>query len=472
MAISKGSMYLKKPMTAKHTRQLGLIVILLAAQFFLRTHSILAQPGFIDEGLHNQRASVVWQFQVNPGSFSQGKLLSYFWMGLFEGNRETALYVSRTAIALVSLLSGAAIYLIGRQMHSQRAGLLALGIYAVLPLALFHERMAFADPFAAVFSCLLVWRSLVFARKPSLREGVILGLLLGAATLAKLTLAYLPLLPVAATVIYSPTMTTHLRGRIDAWLRTYFPALVLAGGVVLVMWAPFAIPAFLARNTDHPFVLLNETNLADTRVGAATTGDLAGQVLVELGTMNSWPLLIAFAAACLYLLIVPSPDKPENAGPLLLVVWLALLLIPMVGLASYAVTRYAMPAAAPIALILSLAFWRVRETFGASRIVRFALVAAAAAWLIGFAVPFAFFAMAAPQNLPLSNMDRYYLLSDYAVASDSRHLADYLSRPALMGERIFADARSCAFLFMASAHDMQCLPLGNLNASGKQKLVE
>ena len=82
--------------TAQH---IAIVVVLLLLQLFLRVHSNTTQQGYVDEGFHNQRAAVVWQFQVNPGSFSNGKLLTYFWLGLFEGDHSTALFVSRTAIA-------------------------------------------------------------------------------------------------------------------------------------------------------------------------------------------------------------------------------------------------------------------------------------------------------------------------------------------------------------------------------------
>jgi hypothetical protein len=143
--------------------KLAIVMVLLLLQFALRTHNTTLQGAFVDEGLHDQRATIVWSLNTNPGQYSQGKLLLYYWIGLFVGGPLTILHVSRTAIALVSLITGAAIYLIGRRLHSHRMGIVALTLYTILPLAVFHERMALADPLASVFSCLIAWRSLVFA---------------------------------------------------------------------------------------------------------------------------------------------------------------------------------------------------------------------------------------------------------------------------------------------------------------------
>ena len=64
--------------------QWSLIVGLLLLHFYLRTHHILNLPAYIDEGFHVKRASWVWDFKTNPGHFAHGKVLLYFWLGLFE----------------------------------------------------------------------------------------------------------------------------------------------------------------------------------------------------------------------------------------------------------------------------------------------------------------------------------------------------------------------------------------------------
>jgi hypothetical protein len=176
------------------------------------------------------RAATAWDLDVNPGRFSDGKFLLFYYLGLFEADPTTALFVSRTAIALFSLISGSVVYLLARWLHCHISGLLALAIYVALPFTFFHERMALADPFAAGFGCLVAWRSLVFARHPRWRDGVILGGLLALSTMAKLTSGSLPILPVLASVVYFAAIG-HIRGQNEVVIRCYLPPLALAATV-------------------------------------------------------------------------------------------------------------------------------------------------------------------------------------------------------------------------------------------------
>src|SRR5689334_14242629 len=142
---------------------LALIIGLLLLQFWLRTYNIGVQEAFVDEGFHVERGEIVWHFQINPGQFSDGKFLFYFWVGLFSGPHSTAIPASRLPVALFSMLTGASLYILGKMFYSSRAGLLALALYAIFPLAIFHDRMALADPFATTFGALVLWRSIIFA---------------------------------------------------------------------------------------------------------------------------------------------------------------------------------------------------------------------------------------------------------------------------------------------------------------------
>ena len=125
------------------------VVALLLIHLLIRSHHITALEPYVDEGSHLVRGAAVWHFETHPARLAHGKLLTYFWLGLFEGPPSTALVVGRLSIALFSTLTAATIYLLGRWWQNHRTGLLALMIYACWPLAFFFERMALADPFAA-----------------------------------------------------------------------------------------------------------------------------------------------------------------------------------------------------------------------------------------------------------------------------------------------------------------------------------
>jgi hypothetical protein len=93
------------------SKRLGLVIVLalLLLQLFLRMHHITAQGAYVDEGVHSMRGATVWKLDANPGRESDGKFLLYYYLGLFEAESTTALFASRAAIALFSLISGAAV---------------------------------------------------------------------------------------------------------------------------------------------------------------------------------------------------------------------------------------------------------------------------------------------------------------------------------------------------------------------------
>jgi hypothetical protein len=427
--------------TSTQTKHLLLVTALLLFQFFLRAHHITGQESFIDEGYHVSRAVHVWDFDSHPARTANGKLLLYFWLGLFDLQPITALYVSRTAMALFSLVGGAAIYAVGRQIGNHTVGALALGLYAILPLALFFERMALADPFAAVFASLLVWRCILFARHPRSAEGLLVGILCACAMLAKLTMGLIPLLPGAIVLFFSGY---------PRQIRRYLPGFILAAGVVILLWLPILIPAWLARNTD-PFVLINPENLQQIEE-AAPVASLWGQ-LPQLSAYTSGSLL-AVGAIALVWLIVQERTRP---AALVIFVWVALIVI-LPGVASKDMrSRYLMPIAGPLVLILALAvdrLWRVTQSH---YLIRGGIIVGGGVWLILFALPFAYTTLVNPMELELSRRDTQNYLSGNFAGDAFRQTAALLDRIDPPPGSVYASYGTCQALFFFTARPVHCL---------------
>lgn len=238
-------------------RQRITIIALLLLMFGVRAYQPNLQDAYIDEGFHLRRAATIYDFEQNPAREAHGKLLLYFWLGLFvSDDAATSLPAGRLSIALFSVISGATIYLLGRMFANHRAGRLALLIYALMPLSVFYERMALADPLASGLMMLVLWRSYVFARNPSYRQGVLLGILIALASLAKLTMLLAVFFPLIAAIIYNKK-----KQNIAQFIRLYIPPLVLSGAIFCLMWSPFIIPAYFARNSDSPYILVNSRNI-------------------------------------------------------------------------------------------------------------------------------------------------------------------------------------------------------------------
>jgi len=456
----------RKRQTLKYA---AIVVVLLIVQFALRSYNITVQGAFVDEGRHNERAVEVWQFTENPGQISQGKLLLYYWLGLFEGDRLTSLLVSRTAIALFSLITGAVVYRLARQFGNYQTGILALLVYCFFPLALFHERLAFADPFAGGITCLVAWRSIVFGKRPTLREGMILGLLLALATLAKLTIVLLPVLPVVATIIYYPMQTGTFRTKVLGWMRDCLPGLCAAAAVMILLWLPILIPAYLASKTDHPFILVNSNNIVTSGIGPTTSFDY---LITLFTTMNDFAGALFFAGvglAIIVLLVRGIRSQPAQLESVMfLLFWAALLISAMLGFAAGADARYMVPLAAPMVILLACgigSLWAALRTITRwRRLVRTTLVVAIVAWLVTFAVPFSYFSLTDPTRLPLHDQSYWLYISGQATAdTTTQTVIQMLNAPNFDAGAVYGDQIMCYVLYFYVQRHINCLDDGDIN---------
>lgn len=428
--------------------------MLLLAQFVIRAHHITRLDPYIDESYHVTRAAIVWDFDTNPGRFAHGKVLLYFWLGLFEGGPGTALFMARASIALFSLLTGAAIVQIGRLLRGLGTGALALGLYAILPLAFFYESMAMADPFAAAFAALIAWRSLVFARRPTLAQGVVIGVLIALASLAKLTLALIPALPVMAALLYAPR--PHGGCMIQAF-RPYAAPLAVAALIVVVAWLPLLLPAYAAQRAGDPFVLVNRSNVQTPGQASYAPLGYAREALALVGDFTSVPLLVGGVAALGWWLLAARASRERWRHALFLLTWLGASVALVILLATLVSSRYFMPAAAPVVLLLALAVTDLLAERGWRRIAGLGAGVALAAWMLVFALPFLRATWDDPHALPLRGTNYNEYLSGWISGDDAiRSLAGQLDRLDPSPARIYGSYTVCDLLYFYSALPVSC----------------
>jgi hypothetical protein len=176
-----------------------LVVFLLLMAFFIRSHRIIALPPFNDESHHIRRAEVVWTFSDPDLSFTPGKLLTYYWFGIFGADRLDAIFITRMATALASLLGLASVYAAGKRLFGAWAGLLGLYLIAFSPFMVFFDRLALADPLTAALGMVTIWASLKLLDHPQEPLwGFVAGLLATLTILAKLLGLPFALIPIWA----------------------------------------------------------------------------------------------------------------------------------------------------------------------------------------------------------------------------------------------------------------------------------
>lgn len=485
----------------------ALVVLVLVCHFLIRTHNIDVQQPYVDEGFHLSRAVRVWDFAENPGRFAHGKVLVYFWMGLFEADNtiQTMLPVGRLSLAIFSVITGAALYLVGRLLASHLAGVLAAAIYACLPLAFFYERMAMADPLACGLVTLSVWRSWVFARQPSFKEGSILGVLLALGTLAKLTVVPVTLLPVGAALIFYPWKRSALIPQVVQGLQRYLPPLILAAGIVIAFWLPMVIPALQVHGTSERFILVDDAAVADSGEYFFQPLNYLKNILPMIAEFVSPAFLLAALFSAVGGVVFFRHFDHLWRSMVYMCWWLILMTIVTLFIARIHTTRYFMPTAAPLSLIVAIGTAAILEkrvggqpsapqqfspsavqpltvshqpsvtnfdsalqpkaenhkltTFSAFFLItRSSLLAALLLWFFTWSLPFLRQTWTQPHKLPFTNTNRTEYVAGYFLGDEAvQAAAGFLDT--LPPRSVYVTWNLCHLLMFYTDTPLNCLPL-------------
>jgi 4-amino-4-deoxy-L-arabinose transferase-like glycosyltransferase len=136
---------------------------ILAAASLLRSHNLLEMfPILVDESIYLRWAEIIDHQGQWFISLLDGKPPLHTWLlalprMVFGGD---PLWIGRAVSVVIGLLSTAGIFAIGKRLAGDTAGLLAAGLYAVLPLALLYDRLAYAESLVNLCGIAIVLTSL------------------------------------------------------------------------------------------------------------------------------------------------------------------------------------------------------------------------------------------------------------------------------------------------------------------------
>jgi hypothetical protein len=417
-----------------------LIVLFLLGQFFLRVHNPLEQPAFVDESHHIQRGGIVYTFDRNPVELSHGKLLFYYWLGLFLPGGDSALATGRLAVAVFSLITSAVIAALARALFGERAILPALVFYALAPWTVFFERMALADSFAGGLAALTAWQCIRLARSPAptRRFGAWIGLLVAATMFGKMTTIFVSTLPFAAVLLSDIRPAGYSRADLRAWLFALWArfglAWVAAAITVGVVWVIYLI-GLLAYQLSGQTPMVFTGSLVDGAPGAPGMFSNVRDTLIGARYLLSIPMTAGLIA------LTAMVVRQRAAATAFVLVWLAALWGPVIVWGNPVKTRYLMTGLPVLAVlfgggIASIVFpWKPFPARNQPRgwqpqpgpvrfqlaivppqlsAVSLAVLTVVLFWAFDFALPFAQTAATDPEDLDLMARDEYsYITSPY-----------------------------------------------------------
>lgn len=283
---------------------LAALIILLAS--VVRLHRVLSLPMFTDEVLHVTRAHRVITEGDTFDGLEQNKWLYVFTLAQFNPTGPEGPWIARYLNVLFAAVSVTGCIALGRLLDRRTTGLIAGLLYALLPMAVFHERQALVDPMMTAFGTVSLVAAVHLARRPRWWLVAPLALPLTAALLTKPAAAPYLVMPFVAVVVFKlkPNVLSTFKER-----HVLMGLGIAALGTALAVLATIALYQVAAASgtTPHDTHTFRYANTGMGRFGwiafiARTPLDLA--VLLEILWKYGGPGLIVLTALALFWALV------------------------------------------------------------------------------------------------------------------------------------------------------------------------
>ncbi|MBD0256165.1 MAG: glycosyltransferase family 39 protein [Cytophagales bacterium] len=233
-----------------------LLILILGAGSYLRFHGMTREGMWLDE-LHTMN-------EANPDK-SLGETYHYLWYGM---DPHPPLYftvayawfnvfgyndfASRLFSVITGIISIYAMYLLGRELHNRRAGLIAALLTAINYYNLYYSQESRNYILSFLFAVLSFYTLARLLKQPSPKTGLLYGL----TTLLLLYSHYYGFVVLGAQLFIFPIfLVTDAANR-----KKLFWFAALAGGVILVGYAPWIKAVLYQTNRDSMWIGKPESN--------------------------------------------------------------------------------------------------------------------------------------------------------------------------------------------------------------------
>ena len=192
----------------------------------LRLVNLGLLPIFTDEAIYIRWTQIAnqdpaWRFI----SLTDGKQPLFIWLNMISQRIfSEPLFAGRIISVLAAIFSTVGIYFLGKELFGKKIGLYSGLIWAILPFAFWHERLALMDSLLATFAIWCLFLQVRLCRKPILETALLFGIVAGGGLLTKSSaLFFLLLLPLGLLVTEFPTRKSFI-----AWLIFIFIGVFIA----------------------------------------------------------------------------------------------------------------------------------------------------------------------------------------------------------------------------------------------------
>lgn len=213
----------------KHKTEFLVFAALFAIFLFTRLYNIMALPIFTDEAIYVRWAQIAkndatWRFI----SLTDGKQPSFVWAAMIIMRFvQDPLFAGRLVSVIAGLFSMVGLFFLGKELFKSKVvGILASGLYVILPMALVYDRIALYDSLVGAFAVWSLYLEVLLIRRMRLDVALILGMVAGGAVLTKsngfFTVYLLPF-----SLLLFNLQKTRLIQRLTKWLGLALLAVLL-----------------------------------------------------------------------------------------------------------------------------------------------------------------------------------------------------------------------------------------------------
>lgn len=325
------------------------ILVFSLVYFITRLVNLTSLPVFCDEAIY-----VRWSQLIKSVSslffvpLSDGKQPLFMWLVVpFFSIFKDPLFAGRFVSVLAGWGTLITIFFLAKLLFNSKTAIYAAVIYLFLPFSFFFDRLALADNLLTFFGVLSLYLSLLLAQKPSLKNSLLLGIVLGLAWLTK------------SPAIYFIALS-------------FFTFIIVRRSIFAIYPAISAFIAFVIFNIlrlDSQFHMIGRRNLDYVwPIGEVLKHpfDPLKPHLIDVFNISvqfiSWPLIIAVIVLFIFL-IFTKKFIIYNLKFVILLSWFLLPLLASAAMAKAFTARYILFTLPPLIIIFAFFLKRLRHFF-------------------------------------------------------------------------------------------------------------
>src|SRR3989344_4294831 len=160
---------------------------LVSSYFFTRLVNLKLIPIFTDEAIYTYWAQVALNDPAQRFiSLQDGKQPLFIWLAaILQKFVSDPLIGSRLVSVFAGFGSIIGIYLLGKELFSEKVAKIAAVLYLILPFTLLYDKLALFDSLLTLFGIYAVFFAVKMVKKPKLDNALLAGFALGAAMITK-----------------------------------------------------------------------------------------------------------------------------------------------------------------------------------------------------------------------------------------------------------------------------------------------